>query len=177
MIKISKIERAELERVGLLRSRRTGYNACDANYTVVNREHLSRSKKTYVVEEPEIMIFLGHYEGQNLQRINISQYKQLWDKGLINRSNIQKWGTYVPGAIAFQDMNGRWRVKKQTNIMFELGIWSNNRPYGKYNRYNRFNNGNNETSNENSIENVEQEPTMEDVISYSNMSTDDFSKD
>ena len=49
MIKVTKAEREALESVGLLRSRRTGYNACDANYTVVNREHRSRSKKTYVV--------------------------------------------------------------------------------------------------------------------------------
>ena len=127
MIKVNKAEREALESVGLLRSRRTGYNACDANYTVVNREHLGRSKKTYVTEEPEIMLFLGRYEGLNLQRINQHQYKELWDKGFLNRSNIQTWGRYTPNAIAFQDAFGQWRIKKISKLMFELGIWTNNR--------------------------------------------------
>ena len=126
MIKVTKAEREALESVGLLRSRRTGYNACDANYTVVNREHLSRSKKTYVVEEPEIMLFLGKYDNLNLQRINSVQYNQLVNKGYITPQNTQRWGEYVPGAICFQDWTGQWRIKKVTKMMFELGLWKEN---------------------------------------------------
>lgn len=127
MIKVSKWERDELERVGLLKHRKVGYNAHDANFTVVNREHLSRSKKTYVTEEPEIMLFLGKYQGQNLQRLNYKQFKQLLSKKLITKDKLQNWGTYVPGAIAFEDSFGVWRVKKLPKIMFELGIWSENK--------------------------------------------------
>lgn len=126
MIKVTKAEREALESVGLLRSRRTGYNACDANYTVVNREHLSRSKKTYVVEEPEIMLFLGKYDNLNLQRINNSQYNLLVSKGYITSQNTQCWGEYVPNAVCFQDWTGQWRIKKVTKMMFELGLWKEN---------------------------------------------------
>lgn len=88
---------------------------------------MSKSKKTYVTEEPEIMLFLGKYQGMNLQRLNYKQFKQLLSKKLIARDRIQNWGTYVPGAIAFEDSFGTWRVKKIPKIMFELGIWSENK--------------------------------------------------
>ena len=60
MIKISKNERNNLKRVGLLKERKIGFNRQDANYTVANREHVGRDKTIYVTEEPEIMLFLGH---------------------------------------------------------------------------------------------------------------------
>ena len=153
MIKISKYERAELERVGLLRSRQVGYNTCDANYTVVNREHLSRSKKTYVTEEPEIMLFLGKYQGLNLQRVLYSQIKQLKEKGILNDDNIQLWGKYVPNALAFQDAFGKWRVKKVAKIMLELGIWTNNKTKQK--------------------SNTPKELSLEEVFSDSNLNNED----
>lgn len=135
MIKVNKAERNALESVGLLRSRKVGYNACDANYTVVNREHLGRSKKTYVTEEPEIMLFLGKYDGMNLQMINESQLKKLQEKGMLNEQNMQRWMQYVPNAIAFQDAFGQWRIKKVTKIMIELGLWKDNRQRRYYNNY------------------------------------------
>ena len=70
MICISKREREELEQVGLLQHKRTGFNACDANFTVVNREHIGRSKKTYVVEDEKILLYLGRYDGLNLQKVS-----------------------------------------------------------------------------------------------------------
>ena len=127
MIKISKSERDNLKRVGLLKDRRIGMNGQDANYTVANREHVGRDKTIYVTEEPEIMLFLGHYENLNLQKINAKQYKQLIDKGILNGNNIQYWGTFVPNAVAFEDATGGWRCKKVTKIMLELGLWSNSK--------------------------------------------------
>lgn len=127
MIKISKSERDNLKRVGLLKDRKIGMNRQDANYTVANREHVGRDKTIYVTEEPEIMLFLGHYEGMNLQKINTKQYKQLTDKGILSGDNTQRWGTYVPGAVAFEDNIGNWRCKKVTKIMLELGLWSNSK--------------------------------------------------
>lgn len=127
MIKISKNERNNLKRVGLLKERKIGFNRQDANYTVANREHVSRDKTIYVTEEPEIMLFLGHYEGMNLQKINSKQYKQLVDKGILTGENTQRWGTYVPAAVAFEDASGGWRCKKVTKIMLELGLWSNSK--------------------------------------------------
>lgn len=127
MIKISKSERDNLKRVGLLKDRRIGMNGQDANYTVANREHVGRDKTIYVTEEPEIMLFLGHYENMNLQKINAKQYKQLVDKGILNGNNTQYWGTFVPNAVAFEDATGGWRCKKVTKIMLELGLWSNSK--------------------------------------------------
>lgn len=127
MIKISKQERNELERVGLLKSRRVGIHAQDANYTIANKEHCSRDKTVYVAEEPEIMLFLGKYDELNLQRISVNQYNRLVEKKILTPANTQTWMDYVPNAICFQDAFGVWRCKKISKIMLELGIWSNNK--------------------------------------------------
>lgn len=127
MILITKSERQALDNVGLLKYKRTGYNPQDQNFQVVNREHCGRDKSIYVTEEPEIMAFLGHYENLNLQRVNDGQVKQLISGGFLNDNNMQKWGTYVPNAIAFEDREGQWRIKKVTKLMLFLGIWKSNK--------------------------------------------------
>lgn len=123
MICISKREREELERVGLLQHRRTGFNAQDANFTVVNREHLSRSKKTYVVEDEKILLYLGRYDGLNLQNISERQVNQLLKSGEITEDKIQRWKEYKPAAVCFQDYEGHWRMRKVSKLMITLGIW------------------------------------------------------
>lgn len=132
MIKVSKYERKELERVGLLKDRRVGLNPQDANYTVTNREHVGRDKTIYVAEEPEIMLFLGKYDELNLQRISPAQYKKLTDKKILTNENTQFWGEYKVNAICFQDSYGVYRCKKISKIMLELGIWSNNKTKNNY---------------------------------------------
>lgn len=127
MILITKSERQALDNVGLLKYKRTGYNPQDQNFQVVNREHCGRDKSIYVTEEPEIMAFLGRYENLNLQRVNDGQVKQLVSGGFLNDNNMQKWGTYVPNAIAFEDRDGQWRIKKVTKLMLFLGIWKSNK--------------------------------------------------
>ena len=127
MILITKGERQALDNVGLLKYKRTGYNPQDQNFQVVNREHCGRDKSIYVTEEPEIMAFLGRYENLNLQRVNDGQVKQLVSGGFLNDNNMQKWGTYVPNAIAFEDREGQWRIKKVTKLMLELNIWKSNK--------------------------------------------------
>lgn len=127
MILISKSERDELERVGLLKYKRVGINAQDANFQVVNREHCSRDKATYVTEEAEIMSFLGKYDNLNLQRVSRTQFEQLKTEGFITEENFQKWGEYVPKAIAFEDSFGQKRIKKITKMMVFLNIWKGNR--------------------------------------------------
>lgn len=127
MILITKSERQALDNVGLLKYKRTGYNPQDQNFQVVNREHCGRDKSIYVTEEPEIMTFLGRYENLNLQRVNDGQVKQLISNGFLNDNNMQKWGTYVPNAIAFEDREGQWRIKKVTKLMLHLGIWKSNK--------------------------------------------------
>ena len=127
MILITKNERKALDEVGLLRYKRTGFNPQDQNFQVVNREHVGRDKSIYVTEEPEIMAFLGRYENLNLQKINESQVNQLVSANMLNDNNMQKWGTYVPNAIAFEDRGGQWRVKKITKIMLYLQIWKSSK--------------------------------------------------
>lgn len=127
MILIDKWEREALDRVGLLRYRRVGRNSQDQNFQVVNKEHCGRNKRTYVAEEAEIMAFLGHYENLNLQKINNNQYQQLVAGGLLTAENSQKWRTYVPNAIAYEDKEGQWRIKKVTKLMLFLGIWKSNK--------------------------------------------------
>lgn len=127
MVLINKLERQALDSVGLLKYKRTGRNAQDQNFQVANKEHCSRDKSTYVIEEPEIMAFLGRYDNLNLQKISENQYKQLVTGGLLTSNNSQKWGTYVPNAIAYEDMEGQWRIKKVTKLMLFLGIWKNNK--------------------------------------------------
>ena len=127
MILITKSERKALDSVGLLKYKKTGFNPQDQNFQVVNREHCGRDKSIYVTEEPEIMAFLGRYENLNLQRVNDGQVKQLVSNGFLNDNNMQKWGTYVPNAIAFEDREGQWRVKKITKLMLFLGIWKSNK--------------------------------------------------
>lgn len=127
MILISKKERQSLDRVGLLKYKRIGHNSQDQNFQVVNREHCGRDKSIYVTEEPEIMAFLGRYDNLNLQKINENQYNQLVTGGLISADNSQKWGTYVPNAIAYEDKDGQWRIKKVTKLMLFLGIWKSNK--------------------------------------------------
>lgn len=81
------------------------------------------------------MLFLGKYDGMNLQMINESQLKKLQEKGMLNEQNMQRWMQYVPNAIAFQDAFGQWRIKKVTKIMIELGLWKDNRQRRYYNNY------------------------------------------
>jgi hypothetical protein len=126
MIKISRSQRDALESVGLLKYRRRGFNPQDQNFSVVNKEHVSRDKTYYVVEEPEIMLFLGFYENQNLQIISKRQYDQGIINKLFNESQVQKWGEYNPNAIVFIDYAGRYRVKRIAKIMIGLGIWKPN---------------------------------------------------
>ena len=61
MIKITKSQRKALEEAGLIRYRKVkeGIEVESPNIYVASREHLSKSKTYYVVEEPRIMKFLG----------------------------------------------------------------------------------------------------------------------
>ena len=159
MILITKNERKALDEVGLLKYKKIGYNRQDQNFQVVNREHVGRDKSIYVTEEPEIMAFLGRYENLNLQRINNGQVKQLISSGYLTENNMQKWGTYVPNAIAFEDRDGQWRCKKITKIMLYLGIWKTNK--SNFNKQVVNNNNNNTENISNDIGNIN---TMENIM-------------
>lgn len=124
MIRVSKSIRNELDKVGLLRYRKNGFSNVEPNIVVTNREHVGKNVKTYyVVEEPEILLYLQMYDNLNLQKIRLDQVKTLLDKGLITEESIQRPKEYKPNAIVFQDNEGQYRCKKVTNIMITLGYW------------------------------------------------------
>lgn len=127
MVKITKQEREALERVGLLRHKKVGYNSCDPSFYVANKEHTGRNKHTYIVEDPEVMKFLGRYENQNLQRINSNQYESLVENGYISEKNIQRWGEYNSKAICYENQFGEYRIAKITSLMMFLGLWKDNK--------------------------------------------------
>lgn len=127
MIKITNSEREALERVGLFRHKKTGYNGCDPSFYVANKEHTGRNKHTYIVEEPEVLRFLGRYDGLNLQRVNDKQMESLRNAGFVNEKNTQKWGEYVPNAVCFEGPFGEYRIVKMTAMMLHLGLWKDNK--------------------------------------------------
>ena len=125
MIRVSKRERKSLEEVGLIKYKRKGVNYQDANIVVANREHLSKSKTSYITEEPEIMKFLGRFEDLNMQKISRSQLKQLEDQEKITDENIQKSGEYKPKAFIYIKNDGIILMDKIAKYMLALGIWKN----------------------------------------------------
>lgn len=64
MIKITKSQKEALEKAGLIRYRKVkeGIEIESPNIYVANREHMSRSKTYYIVEETKIMKFLGYWK-------------------------------------------------------------------------------------------------------------------
>ena len=130
MIRVSKLERDALDKVGLIQYRkvRNGHIINDSTLKVCNREHVGKNCKTYyVVASFEVLAFLGRMEGLNLQRISPYQLNTLEKAGYVNDKNKQTWGTYVPEALVFQDMTGQWWVRKIASMLIETGIWTANK--------------------------------------------------
>ena len=127
MVQISRQQRDQLDRVGLIKYKKVGFNPQDPNLVVVNREHMSRDKTYYVVEQKEIMLFLEMYDGLDLQRIRPDQLQMLMDANLVTEDKIQHSGEYKPIATVFQDSTGQYRCKKITNYMLTLGLWKTNK--------------------------------------------------
>lgn len=130
MVRISKYEREQLDKFGLIKYRRTGMNPQDATIQVTNKEHVSRDKTYYVTEEPQIMKFLGKFENLNMQKINKTQLKSLMDANMATKDNIQNAGEYKPEAFIYVKENGIILMDKVRKCMLFLGIWKqNNRTY------------------------------------------------
>ena len=129
MVLISREERKELEKFGLLKYKRVGFHPQDPNFVVVNKEHVGRDKTIYVAEEYDIMAFLQKYDGLNLQKIRKEQVQELKDMGLIKDENIQEPHTYKKGAFIYLDDFGQYRMKKITDLMIALGIWKAGKRY------------------------------------------------
>ena len=86
MIKITKSQKKALENAGLIRYRKVvdGVEVQSPNIYVANREHLSRSKTYYVVEEAKIMKFLGLWKDKPRKNKNYNNQK------LTNNNNKRK---------------------------------------------------------------------------------------
>lgn len=72
MIKITKSQKEALENAGLIRYRKVkdGIEIQSPNIYVANREHMSRAKTYYVVEETKIMKFLGYWKDTSRKNKN-----------------------------------------------------------------------------------------------------------
>ena len=92
MIKISKSQREALENAGLIRYRKVknGIETESPNIYVASREHLSRSKTYYVVEEPKIMKFLGLWVERPKKNKNNSKNKNFNNNFNKNYNNNKK---------------------------------------------------------------------------------------
>lgn len=131
MIFVNKRERKALESFGLLKERKVGNFPQDANFCVVNKQHKSRTKKTFVAETPEVMRFLGHYDKCNLQKITKNQLDKLIEAKLVTEDKIQEYGKYIPNALAYRDGMGGIYVEKIANIMLFLNIWKPKKSFKK----------------------------------------------
>ena len=128
MIQITKLQKQELDAVGLLKYRKTGMNPQDPNFVVINKEHVGRNKHYYVTETTEILAYLERYERLNLQKIRPNQLKQLIKEGLVNEElNVQHPGEYKPAATVWIDSQGQIRCKKIAAYLLAVGIWKQNR--------------------------------------------------
>lgn len=83
MIRITKTQKEKLEKAGLIKYRivKNGIEVQSANLYVANKEHMSRSKTYYVVEEPKIMAFLGFAKKSK-------HYRQKSNKNNFNKAKL-----------------------------------------------------------------------------------------
>lgn len=76
-----------------------------------------------VVETPEVLAFLEHWDACNLQEISKAQFQKLIDLGKLNEENVQKAGGYIPNALGYKSSDGRFFVQKTAKLLVPLGIW------------------------------------------------------
>ena len=67
LIRVSRYDKDRLEKAGLLKHKSKDQ---DPNFYVANREHTGRDKSYYVVENYDIMLFLGLIEAKKTKRFN-----------------------------------------------------------------------------------------------------------
>ena len=94
MIKITKAQKEALENAGLVRYRKVkaGVEIQSPNIYVANREHLSRSKTYYVVEETKIMKFLGLWTDKTKKNKNYgNKHKNQYNKNFNNKKRDFKY--------------------------------------------------------------------------------------
>ena len=119
---INKYDKKRLEKVGLWKHKRNGRHSQESNFSVCNKQHNSRAKTYYVVEDPEIMRFLGIWEKGNVVKINQEQFKKLQELKILHEKNIQKYNTYIPYAKCFISNTGDIYISREKKILSALGI-------------------------------------------------------
>lgn len=92
LIRITKSEKEALENAGLIRYRKVkeGIEIQSPNIYVANREHLSRSKTYYVVEEPKIMKFLGLWVDKPRKNKNHNNKNKNYNSHKFNNNNQKR---------------------------------------------------------------------------------------
>ena len=117
---INKFDKKRLEKVGLWKHKQSGKNSQESNFSVCNKQHNSRSKTYYVVENLDVMRFLEMWDKANVMKISQQQFEDLLQKKIISEDNIQKYNEYVVNAKCFIANNGDIYVAKDKKIMLAL---------------------------------------------------------
>lgn len=120
MILINKIDKKRLEKVGLWKHKRQGKFAQESNFSVCNKQHNSRAKTYYIVENEDVMRFLGIWDKSNVIQITHQQFENLKKKKIINENNIQKYDEYIVGAKCFIANSGDIYVARDKKILLAL---------------------------------------------------------
>ena len=117
---INKFDKKRLEKVGLWKHRQEGKNSQESNFSVCNKQHNSRAKTYYVVENVETMRFLEMWDKANVVKISSQQLEELKSKKIISEQNIQRYNEYVVNAKCFIANNGDIYVAKEKRILLAL---------------------------------------------------------
>lgn len=120
MVLINKIDKEKLEKVGLWKHKRQGKFAQESNFSVCNKQHNSRAKTYYIVENEEVMRFLGMWEKSNVVQISLQQFEELKRKKIIDENNIQRYNEYVIGAKCFIANDGNVYVAREKKMLLAL---------------------------------------------------------
>ena len=120
MILINKFDKKRLEKVGLWKHARKGKFSQESNFSVCNKQHNSRAKTYYVVEDIETMRFLEFWEKSNVIHISQKQFEDLKNKKIINENHIQHYDEYKVGAKCFIARNGEIYVAREKRIVLAL---------------------------------------------------------
>ena len=120
MLQITKKQFDLLNEYGLIKKKADGSGY--SNIKILNGKN-SKSKTYYVYPDFEIYAALGDFKDLNLQIVTQAQIDKLIGAKLLDELELQKWGTYTPKALAFEDESGKWRIVKKAAFMKTLGFW------------------------------------------------------
>lgn len=120
MTLINKFDKKRLEKVGLWKHKREGRYSQESNFSVCNKQHNSRAKTYYIVENADVMRFLEMWDKANVKQISSQQLEELKEKNIVTEKNIQRYNEYIEDAKCFIANNGDIYVAREKKILLAL---------------------------------------------------------